>query len=150
MKIIVGSNGYTAHGWVSTDYPEVDITKPLPYADNSLEALFCSHTAEHVSGPDFMRFLIEVYRVLVPGGYFRISIPVIGWWLKREHIFDLMTNHGHCAGYNEELVRTLLWTAGFSPDAIRKVDFDESIEHHWKTIGRELDQIESLRLIATK
>lgn len=150
MKIIVGSNGHKADGWVSTDLPEVDITKPLPYEDNSLEGVFCSHCAEHVAGSDCFRFFEEVHRVLQPEGAFRLSIPGIGWWLRREHIKSLCVDHGHLAAYNRELVMTMLYGAGFDANNISHDDFDPDFHHHWKSIGRELDRVESINLICFK
>lgn len=150
MKIIVGSNGHTAPGWVSTDYPEVDITKPLPYGDYSLEAVFASHVLEHVSGPDCFRFFEEVYRVLQKKGVLRISIPCIGWWLARKHIKGLCIDHGHLAAYNEELVKVMIYGAGFEADNIQRDHFDDQFHHHYRCIGRDLDRIESINLICIK
>lgn len=148
MKIIVGSGGHQAPGWESTEIDKIDIRGPLPFGDNELEAIFASHVVEHVSSPDAMRFFIQSYRVLRPGGYLRLSIPVIGAHLTREHIFDLATNHGHLCTYNRELVITLLYAAGFA--GVNEVAFEPDLDHHHKTIGKELDDLESLRVIATK
>lgn len=150
MKIIIGSNGYTAHGYVSTDIDTVDITKPLPYAEHTLEEIFASHVPEHVSIPECFRFFEECYRVLKPDGILRLSMPGIGWWLTREHIKSLCTHHGHLGAFNEELLRTMLYGAGFDPTRIEEDYFNPSIHHHHITIGDDLNRIESINLIARR
>lgn len=148
MKIIVGSGGHQSPGWKSTEIDEIDITKPLPFADNELEAIFASHVVEHISSPDAMRFFLESYRVLRPGGTLLLSVPVIGTYLDPSHTRDLATNHGHLCTYNQELLETLLWAGGFK--SILERNFDPNLDHHHKTIGKELDDLESCRLIARK
>lgn len=150
MKIIIGSNGYTAHGYTSTDIGTVDITKPLLYASDSLEEIFASHVPEHVTIPDCFRFFEESYRVLQAKGILRLSMPGIGWWLTRKHIKSLCTDHGHLGAFNEELLRTMLYGAGFAQERIERDYFDPRIHHHHNTIGQDLNRIESINLIARK
>lgn len=52
-------------------------SKPLPFDSNSLEAVFCSHVIEHIPNDKVQYLFDEVYRVLAPGGYFRITCPDI-------------------------------------------------------------------------
>ena len=40
----------------------------MPFADGSFELVYCKQVLEHVRHPE--RLLAEVYRVLVPGGWF--------------------------------------------------------------------------------
>lgn len=150
MKIIVGSNGYKAEGYLSTDLPEVDITKPLPWESDSIEEIFASHVPEHVAIPDCFRFFEESYRVLQAEGILRLSMPGIGWWLTREHIKGLCTDHGHLGSFNEELLRTMLYGAGFAQHRIERDYFDPRIHHHHLTIGSDLNRIESINLLARK
>lgn len=149
MKISFGAGGRQLPGWRCTDVDEIDITEPLPLGNASIEAGFASHVCEHISGPQFLRFLCEIHRVLQPGGWFRLTIPLVGPWLQRDHARDLMTNHGHCAAYNEEMVRTYFWAAGFSQQAVRRTGRSE-YDHHHLEIGDEKDAIESGYFIATK
>ena len=150
MKIIVGANGYKADGYISTDYPEVDISKPLPWESDSVEEIFASHVPEHVHTVFCFRFFEESYRVLQVEGILRLSIPGIGWWLTREHIKSLCVDHGHLGAYNEELLRTMLYGAGFAQDRIEKDYYNPTVHHHARTIGEHLNRIESINLIARK
>ncbi len=50
-------------------------SEPLPFDSNSLEAVFCSHVIEHLPNNNVQFIFEEVYRVLAPGGYFRVTCP---------------------------------------------------------------------------
>jgi SAM-dependent methyltransferase len=53
----------------------IDITDMKPYADNSVDMFLCSHILEHV--PDDRKALRELYRILKPGGFGIIMVPLI-------------------------------------------------------------------------
>jgi SAM-dependent methyltransferase len=52
----------------------VDITA-MHYADNTIDMILCSHILEHI--PDDRRAMRELYRVLVPGGFAIVMVPLI-------------------------------------------------------------------------
>lgn len=52
-----------------------DITKPLPFATNSISAIYGSHVFEHLYRSDAIRLLVECKRVLKPGGILRLVVP---------------------------------------------------------------------------
>lgn len=141
-----GCGGNKIPGWNCYDI-EMDISKPLPINDCVADACFASHVCEHISGPQFLGFLTECHRILKPEGWMRLSIPVVGPWLYRSHARDLATGHGHLACYNEELLRTFFWMAGFDQQRISRVDRWEH-DHHHKVIGEEKDAIETCRILA--
>jgi SAM-dependent methyltransferase len=51
----------------------VDVTA-LPYADDSFDAILCNHVLEHV--PDDRRAMRELHRVLRPGGWAILQVPI--------------------------------------------------------------------------
>jgi predicted SAM-dependent methyltransferase len=52
-----------------------DITKPLPFSTNSIDAIYGSHVVEHLYRSDATRLLVECKRVLKPGGILRLVVP---------------------------------------------------------------------------
>jgi SAM-dependent methyltransferase len=52
-----------------------DLTKPLPYAENSVDMVYHSHVLEHIRREDRASFLKELLRVLKPGGVHRAVVP---------------------------------------------------------------------------
>jgi len=53
-----------------------DITKGLPgIKDNSVDGAYCSHVLEHMSLNDFRKAIANTYKMLKPGGTFRLIMP---------------------------------------------------------------------------
>jgi hypothetical protein len=52
-----------------------DLRRPLPWTDASVEAIYSSHTLEHLSREEGRAFLAECYRVLTEGGLIRLVVP---------------------------------------------------------------------------
>jgi len=53
----------------------LNATRRFPYANDSFEAVFCSHILEHVHIRFVSPLFREVLRVLEPGGIFRVVVP---------------------------------------------------------------------------
>jgi SAM-dependent methyltransferase len=51
----------------------------LPYYDNTFDAVICSEVLEHI--PDYRTVIVELLRVLRPGGALVVSVP--RWWPER-------------------------------------------------------------------
>ena len=148
MKIQFGCGGNLLDGWENHD-ADVDITRRLPFQDGCADACFAEHVSEHTTGPQCLQFFRECYRILKPGGWFRVYCPVIGPWLTRKHAGDLVELHGHLIVLDEHLMRTMLWIAGFDQQKIQRVN-ENGLGGHWRVIGRELDDLETCRMIAIK
>lgn len=54
---------------------QIDITDMHPYADGSVDVFLCSHILEHV--PDDRKAMNELYRILRPGGFGIVMVPII-------------------------------------------------------------------------
>jgi len=52
-----------------------DIRTGLPVADGSADGAYCSHTLEHLALEDLRLALKNTFRVLKPGGVFRLVLP---------------------------------------------------------------------------
>jgi SAM-dependent methyltransferase len=60
-----------------------DIVRGLPLKSNSCNAVYASHVLEHLSREDFDRALKETFRILKPGGTFRLVVPDLECLAKR-------------------------------------------------------------------
>lgn len=56
-------------------FTQLDIAKPLPFDDGSVDWVYAEHLIEHVPLPVAIRWLTEVRRILAPGGLLRITTP---------------------------------------------------------------------------
>ncbi|MCW5733941.1 MAG: methyltransferase domain-containing protein [Enhydrobacter sp.] len=52
-----------------------DICKGLPVADGSVVGCYASHVLEHLSFEDMREALANTFRMLAPGGIFRLIVP---------------------------------------------------------------------------
>ena len=90
----------------------------LPFADESFDALVCSHVLEHLPNPkDLVR---EILRVLRPGGIFLMATPMSWWWNRwlRMHVLPLLVpekkadvlaaNYGHVTFFTMSSLKALL------------------------------------------
>jgi SAM-dependent methyltransferase len=53
----------------------LELTKPLPFADNFADAIYASHVWEHLYYGDALALTRECRRVLKPGGRLRVLVP---------------------------------------------------------------------------
>lgn len=82
MKLNFGCGQRYRKGWVNIDFhsdsPEVqrvNLLGKLPFADNSFDVVYSSHTLEHFSLRVTERILAECRRVLKPEGIIRTVLP---------------------------------------------------------------------------
>jgi SAM-dependent methyltransferase len=78
-------------GYLATDVPsrQVDINRPLPFADGSYDLALAIEVFEHSRAPYIL--MQEVARVLAPGGRIVISVPNVMHALSR--LSFLVTGH---------------------------------------------------------
>lgn len=90
----------------------------MPFADNSVDGLFCMMALEHISKFQVMPTLAEFNRVLKPGARFIILVPDFIWVLKEfiknpshdwelDMIYGTQTDEGefHKTGFTEAIIR---------------------------------------------
>lgn len=53
----------------------LDLRGGIPFPDNSVDLVYSSHLLEHFGYNDLIKLLKEVYRVLKPGGEFKVVVP---------------------------------------------------------------------------
>lgn len=77
-KYIVGGHWTTApEGWTVLTEAQCDLTAPLPWADDSVDAIFSEHVVEHLSMTDAILFFKRAKSVLKLGGVLRTVCPFI-------------------------------------------------------------------------
>lgn len=141
----VGCGRSRLEGWINVDLqslPEVDcvldVTSGLPFAD--VRYVYAEHFLEHLAVEDAVAFLLEVFRVLVPGGRIRLSTPNLDWvWCIIDRDLGgndeagmrlgMVANRAfygweHRFVWNRPLLRTALRATGF--DGIRWCRYGES------------------------
>lgn len=67
-------------GWITVDLTEgsdlfLDLSQPIPFPDGSVAHLYSSHMLEHFYYHDLLDLLAECYRILKPGGSFKVAVP---------------------------------------------------------------------------
>jgi len=64
-----------------------DVSRSLPFAESSVEVIYCSHFLEHLKQQDALFFMEECHRVLSSSGIIRIIVPdlalLIEQYIKR-------------------------------------------------------------------
>ncbi len=75
MKVQFGSSGNLMDGWLNLQESNGDITKPLPFKNDSVDFIFIEHVLEHVTPLQGFRFLKEARRILEVGGVIRVIVP---------------------------------------------------------------------------
>jgi predicted SAM-dependent methyltransferase len=61
---------------------------PIPLADESVEAIYCSHMLEHLDSDQASALIAEMWRVMLPGAVARIIVPYVfgqGAWQDPTH-----------------------------------------------------------------
>ena len=71
VGLLAGRSGYR---WPS-HVKWMDITKGLPFADVSADAVYASHVLEHLYREDAIALLSECHRILKPEGVIRLVLP---------------------------------------------------------------------------
>jgi predicted SAM-dependent methyltransferase len=69
-----------------------DITEPIPLADESVDSFQAEDVFEHIPFEMLMPVIDEIYRILIPGGLFRLSLPDYGCDLLQER--SVKDEHG--------------------------------------------------------
>ena len=82
LKLDLGCGPNKKEGFLGVDCREfkgvdvvADLRQPWPWADNSVDEIYCSHFIEHLTADARIHFANELYRVLKPGAPAQIIVP---------------------------------------------------------------------------
>jgi len=173
-KLQFGCGSNYILGWNNMDI-EVDITKPLPFANNSADYIFSEHCIEHVTLQEGYSFIAECLRILKPNGKIRLATPDIeniaynetesyrifqkqhGWadGNKGCGLRSIIFNHGHQYVYSKQAMAAVLHGVGFNDITFTEVGQStdtnlQNLEHHGKVIGEEFNTLETFCIEARK
>jgi ubiquinone/menaquinone biosynthesis C-methylase UbiE len=175
VRLNLGCGDNKLRGWENHD-ADIDITKPLPWPNDSADFVFIEHCIEHVGYYQAIEFFKECRRILKFGGVLRVIVPSITQilccddqeyfdWLKakgwaptadtRGAMHAILYCHGHQQAWTATLMEATLYYCGF--DAPKKCDPYVSshpplcnVDGHYKVIGDKFNRIESLVFEAAK
>lgn len=173
VKLNFGCGTNKLDGWQNFD-AEIDITRPLPFADNHADFIYAEHVVEHVDYVKALAFFAECHRVLKPGGVIRICVPSLEniWkrgdqeyfnfarkWApsadRRGAMHAIINAHGHKAIWTQGLLEACLFYAGFEgiascePGQSNHADL-VSVEGHGRVIGDRFNWIETAVVEGTR
>ncbi|MDX8513536.1 methyltransferase domain-containing protein [Mesorhizobium captivum] len=173
VRLNFGCGTNRLDGWHNFD-DEIDIARPLPFADASANRIFAEHVVEHVDYQAALRFFTEARRVLKPGGIIRIAVPsleniflrgdqayfdFVRKWAptadRRGAMHAIINAHGHKAIWTQALLEACLYFAGFEdiaacePGKSCHADL-VAIEGHGRVIGERFNWIETAVVEGTK
>lgn len=80
INLELGAGKRKIKRWTTIDFDKdsdivMDLSSPLPFPDNSVTQIYASHLLEHFYYLDLLNLLSECYRILNPGGIFKVAVP---------------------------------------------------------------------------
>lgn len=81
MRLHLGCANKRKNGWINIDIRQTSVTdvvapiQQLPYDDQSVDAIYCRHTLEHLAPQDAAAAVVEWARVLRDGGQLQVIVP---------------------------------------------------------------------------
>jgi predicted SAM-dependent methyltransferase len=166
-RIQFGAGSLNISGFENYEQAQVDITKPLPFADGEIDVVFAEMVLEHILPREAWEFLCESYRILKPGGAIRIVIPdfVRCWklkdpdWLRvnqgvtnndgslRDQMKSIIVCHGHQGLWTAGLLQAVLEAIGFNHVMIQEAGKSglglDDLEQHHHSVGKQVAWAES-------
>lgn len=79
IRVIVGAGGTSYDGWISTDYPALDVVDEESwfrlFEPEQIDALLAEHVFEHLTDDQIAAAFSNSYKFLRSGGHLRIAVP---------------------------------------------------------------------------
>jgi predicted SAM-dependent methyltransferase len=161
LKLNLGCGANHLAGWQNHDQ-DVDLVKPLPWADAAARFILLEHVLEHLNSASAYQLLEECWRVLAPGGVVRICVPDVTLVAGNAEYAEFMTKHG----WGNSGVRAIacshghqmLWTFDSLAMVLQSIGFNVvkaaprtsahpqlcNVEGHHKVVGERINDIETL------
>ena len=168
LEIGVGRTGKTNPTWDGLDIVAgrhtdivADIENPLPIKSNCYDLIYMSHVLEHVPWFKAVEVLIELRRVIVPGGSIEIWVPDLGklvaaylnpeliqkdgwykfnpekdptkWFNSRLFTYGPGPENWHRSAFDERWLKKCLTDAYFRD--LQKLTKPRGCDHGWINLG---------------
>lgn len=138
IKVILGAAHTHFSGWISTNYPTVDITRrdsmSRHFKAGVVSAFLAEHVWEHLTPEQADAACRNCYEALAPGGYLRMAVPD-GLHPDPVYIEQVRPrgsgpgSDDHKVLYTYETLSSLLEAAGFKIKLLEY--FDENGKFHY-------------------
>ena len=128
-KLQLGAGTNNLQGWFNTDYfPRnniffLDVTKAFPILPDTFDFVFSEHHIEHISYNNAIKMLKEIFRILKPGGYIRVSTPNLKQYLSS--YFD----DTHLKAEKEQFVKDWIYSGFYN--AVNYIPVDNYYDAHF-------------------
>lgn len=73
LYVHLGCGDRRLNGWLNLDAPNYDISRPLPWESESVDAYYLEHVIDGISSEKACCFFFEAFRSLKPGGILRLA-----------------------------------------------------------------------------
>jgi SAM-dependent methyltransferase len=142
MKLLNLGCGETFHpDWANLDFvsnssavKEWDLKRGLPFRDQSFDCCYSSHVLEHLTHVEATALLMEILRVLKPGGVTRIVVPDFEL-AAREYLMTIECAAGEEVGADENYQWMVIQ---MMDQSVRKVPGGE-MANFWRNTSRSND-----------
>jgi predicted SAM-dependent methyltransferase len=140
VRLNVGCGSLPLDDWINIDLIGLpidlawDLSRPLPFEDGTVDAIFHEHVIEHLPGAAGYRLLKECHRLLRPDGVLRVVAPDASKYIESyfdpQHEFirsfrgdrptpmlalqEEFYGFGHRAVYDHDTIALFCDTIGFS------------------------------------
>ena len=174
LLIQMGCGANILPGWINLDLPQYDITRPLPWEDECVDAYFLEHVIEHVLPAEAYGFFMEAWRTLKPGGVLRLAFPdllriakqstpeYISFLQKKKWgdgspgsaVRNIIVNHHHKAIWTIDTMVAVLKSLGYEVSicSLGKSSHShlQGIESHASQLGQAFNELETSCVEAMK
>lgn len=138
LRVIVGSAATRQEGWISTDYPLLDLANERTFARLfrrcSIDRMLAEHVWEHLSSKDAAEACTNCYTYLKQGGVLRIAVPD-GFHSDADYLAQVRPGgygpgaDDHKVLYDYRTLSALLEKAGFKVRLLEWFD-EQGAFHH--------------------
>jgi len=105
---LISPERYAQFSKVVQDIISWDLSRGIPFGEETFDVLYHSHLLEHIDREDAPDFVVECYRVLKPGGVIRVVVPDLEKWANAYSQSLSLRVDNNCMEGHEEIVAELL------------------------------------------